>query len=158
MTKQKRTFKEWETEMEARVKDTVNATEAVYRVLFTTPLRQTVKEKLVAIEGLNALETQLRGELHRARRKHNERQKTICQACGEYRATWRTWDDVYLCTKCACERHDIVDHTPRCEYCDAPLYGWTDVQRDEQTEKLYCSYRCALKARGCEPMTKEDER
>lgn len=157
MTRPRRTFRDWEREMSQKLLDVQKATETIYHVLLGTPLRQTAEEKAAAIEGLSALERQLRGELQSARRKHIERKKTLCQACGEYRAQWRAWDGVYLCTKCACERHSIVAHTPRCEYCDKELYGWTDVQRNDRTGELYCSPQCALKARGCESMISEEE-
>ena len=157
MARQKRTFREWEMEMSKRLGDVRDATEAVIRIIWSAPLRQTVEEKLIAIDGLNALERQLTGELNRARRKHIERQKTMCQMCGERRAAWRTEKGLYLCTDCACRRHSICDHTPRCEYCDAPLYDLTKVQADDHTGALYCSPRCALKASGCEPMTADEE-
>lgn len=150
-----RTFREWEMEMSKRLIDVQKATETIAHVICSTPLRQTVEEKLVAIDGLNALERRLRGELNRATRKHIKRQKTRCQACGEYRAAWRTEKGQYLCTDCACSRCDIRTRTPLCECCGMPLYGVTAGWRTSETCQLYCSRECALKGRGCEPMTEE---
>lgn len=146
------TFGEWEETMTQKIMDVREATEKIYGVIFSTPLRQTAKEKLVAIEGLAALESQLTGELKRARRKHLKRQNTMCQSCGEQRASWRTWDGQYLCTDCACSRRDIRKSVQRCECCGRALYGVTGGGAGD----LYCSITCALKAKGCEPMT-EDE-
>lgn len=157
MTRQKRTFREWEKTMTQKILDVQRTRRSIIDVILSTPLKQTAEEKVVAIDGLDSLERQLSGELHRARRKHNERQKTVCQMCGERRAEWRTEKGQYLCTDCACKRHSICDHTPRCEYCDAPLYDLTEVQADDHTGALYCSPRCALKASGCEPMTVDEE-
>lgn len=151
----KRTFREWEKTMAQKILDVQEATETICGVIFSTPLRQTAKEKLVAIDGLNALERQLRGELSRARRKHIERQKTLCQCCGEQRASWRTESGQYLCTGCACSRCEIRTRVPRCECCGSPLYGVTVGWRSDDTSLLYCSPRCALKGRGCEPMTED---
>lgn len=152
----KLTFEEWETAMTQKIVDVREATEKIYGVIFSTPLRQTAKEKLVAIEGLAALESQFTEELHRARRKNIKRKKTMCQSCGEQRASWRTWDGQYLCTGCACSRNDVRTRVPKCECCGAPLYGVTVGWRSDDTSLLYCSTQCALKGRGCEPMT-EDE-
>ena len=157
MARRKRTFREWEMEMSKRLIELRDVTEVVVRIIVDTPMRQTAKEKLVAIDGLNALERQLRGELHRARRKHIKRQKTMCQACGENRASWRTEKDQYLCTGCACSRLDIRTRVPKCECCGIPLYGVTVGWRADDTTLLYCSTQCALKGRGCEPMIEKDE-
>lgn len=158
MTRQKRTFEEWEKAMTMRIVDAQEVVERVINIIINTPLQQTAEEKCAAIDALEVLERQLRGELHRARRKHLERQKTVCQMCGEYRAEWRTEKGQYLCTGCACRQHHICEHTPRCEYCGTQLYGWTNTQLlDDHTGRLYCSQYCALKASGCEDMM-EDER
>lgn len=156
MNGQKRTFAEWEMAMEQKITDVQNATHTICGVILSTPLRQTAKEKLVAIDGLNALERQLRGELIRARRKHTKRQKTMCQCCGEKRAEWGTEDGKCLCTECACSRCDILTSVPRCECCGRQLYGVTAGMDDDNT-LLYCSKECALKDRGCEQMTEKEE-
>lgn len=157
MTSPKRTFEEWEKAMSQKIADVQKATQTICGVIFSTPLRQTAEEKLVAIDGLNALERQLSGELHRARRKHIERQKTMCQSCGGKRAEWRTEAGRYLCTVCACSRCDIRKSAPRCECCGRVLYGVTVGWRSDDTSLLYCSTTCALKGGGCEPMTEKEE-
>ncbi len=152
----KLTFKEWESAMAQKILDVREATAAISRVIMGTPLRQTAKEKLVAIEGLNALERQLTGELHRARREHIKRQKTMCQCCGEQRASWRTAQGLYLCTNCACTRLAVLTRVPRCEYCGERIGGVRAGWLDSDTG-LYCSKECALRANGCEPMMEKEE-
>lgn len=149
MTSPKRTFREWEKAMMQKIMVVQNATQTICGVIMGTPLRQTAQEKLVAIDGLNALERQLTGELRRARRKHIARQKTMCQVCGEKRANWRTEAGRYLCTDCACKCHSTCEHTLRCDYCGVRINGWAG----EETRAIYCSPQCALRASGYEPMT-----
>lgn len=156
MTSPKRTFEEWEKAMSQKIADVQKATQTICGVIFSTPLRQTAEEKLVAIDGLNALERQLSGELHRARRKHIERQKTMCQSCGGKRAEWRTEAGRYLCTDCACSRLAVLTRVPRCEYCGERIGGVRAGWLDSDTG-LYCSTQCALRANGCEPMTEKEE-
>ena len=153
----KRTFKEWEQEMSKKILDVREARRSIIGVVLSMPLRQTAEEKLVAIDGLKALEEQLTRELRRARRKRVARQKTMCQCCGEQRASWRTENGQYLCTGCACSRCDIRTRVPRCECCGVPLYGVTVGWRSDDTSLLYCSTTCALKGRGYEPMTVDEE-
>lgn len=152
----KLTFREWEKAMAQKILDVQEATQTICGVIMGTPLRQTAKEKIVAIDGLNALERRLRGELDRARRKHIKRQKTMCQCCGENRAEWRTAQGLYLCADCACSRHTVLTRVPRCEYCGGRIgavrAGWLDSDTG-----LYCSKECALRANGCEPMTEKEE-
>lgn len=61
MTSPKRTFEEWEKAMSQKIADVREATKTICGVIMGTPLRQTAQEKLVAIDGLNALERQLSG-------------------------------------------------------------------------------------------------
>lgn len=157
MTSPKRTFEEWEKVMTQKILDVREARRLIVDVIFSTPLRQTAQEKVAPIDGLDTLERQLSGELHRARRKHSKRQKTMCQCCGENRASWRTESGQYLCTGCACSRNDVRTRVPKCECCGRPLYGVTAGWRDDDTTLLYCSVECALKGRGCEPMTEKEE-
>lgn len=151
----KLTFGEWEKDIAQKIIAVQNATNTICGVICTTPLRQTAEEKLVAIDGLNALERQLRGELNRGRRKHIKRQKTMCQSCGEQRASWSTEDGKYLCTECACSRCHIDASVPRCECCGRLLHGVTVGYENNDNTQLYCSPKCALKGRGCEQMTEE---
>lgn len=151
--RKKRTFEEWEKSMSKKILDVQEATRSIIGVILSTPLRQTVQEKVAAIDGLNALERQLTGELHRARRKHIARQKTMCQVCGEKRAEWKTNNGWYLCTGCACKQCDVNKSVPRCRCCGRPLHGVVVGC----TGALYCSMTCTLKDRGCEPMTEKEE-
>lgn len=155
--RKKRTFEEWEKSMSKKILDVQEATRSIIGVILSTPLRQTVQEKVAAIDGLDALERQLSGELHRARRKHAKRQKTMCQMCGEKRAEWKTNNGLYLCTGCTCKQCYIRKSAPRCECCGRVLYGVTVGWRSDDTSLLYCSTTCALKGRGCEPMTEKEE-